>query len=64
MAGLLDALAQTWPARMAQDVWSAITLPRDVYQGRVDPLSPEAIGRANSLAGLMVGAPPMAQRKE
>jgi hypothetical protein len=55
MPGILELLAQTWPARLAQDAWSAATLPRDVYQGRVDPLSAEAIGRANSLAGLMLG---------
>lgn len=31
----LDRLAQTWPARLAQDAWSAATLPRDVATGRV-----------------------------
>lgn len=31
----LDRLAQTWPARLASDAWSAATLPRDVAAGRV-----------------------------
>jgi hypothetical protein len=57
MAGLLDILSQTWPARLAQDAWSGITLPRDVYQGKVDPLSADAIGRTTNLAMLtMLGA--------
>ena len=57
MAGGLDLLSQTWPARLAQDAWSGITLPRDVYQGKVDPLSADAIGRATNLAMLtMLGA--------
>mgnify|MGYP000930298379 CR=1 FL=1 len=55
MPGLLDMLSETWPARLAQDIWSGITLPRDVYQGKVDPMSPEGIARVNSLAGLMMG---------
>jgi len=55
--GILANLMQTWPARMAQDAWSGITLPRDVYQGRVDPGSAEAMGRINPLAMLMVGSP-------
>jgi len=45
MPGILELLSQTWPARLAQDAWSAATLPRDVYQGRVDPLSAEQYGR-------------------
>lgn len=32
---MLDRLSQTWPARLAQDAWSAATLPRDVAMGRV-----------------------------
>jgi hypothetical protein len=57
MPGLLDLLSQTWPARLAQDAWSGVTLPRDVYQGKVDPLSADAIGRATNLAMLaMLGA--------
>lgn len=57
MADILAKLMQTWPARMAQDVWSGVTLPRDVYQGTVDPGGPEALGRVNALAALMVGSP-------
>jgi hypothetical protein len=57
MPGLLDFLSQTWPARLAQGAWGGVTLPRDVYQGKVDPLSAEAIGRATNLAILpMFGA--------
>jgi hypothetical protein len=52
MPGLLDLLSQTWPARMGQAAWDAVTLPRDVYQGRINPLSAEGIGRAANLAGL------------
>lgn len=36
----------TWPARMAKDLYSAVTLPGDVAAGRVDPTSDEAIGRS------------------
>src|SRR5712692_1045986 len=61
MAGLLDMLSQTWPARLAQGAWAGVTLPRDVYNGKVDPLSAEAIGRATNLAILpmlgVTGAP-------
>jgi hypothetical protein len=61
MPGLLDALSKTWPARLAQDAWRGVTLPRDVYQGKVDPLSADAIGRATNLAMLTMlsatGAP-------
>lgn len=43
-------LGDTWPARIAKAAWSAAKLPGDVYQGKVDPLSEEAIGRAAELA--------------
>jgi hypothetical protein len=56
MPGILELLSQTWPARLAQDAWSAATLPRDVYQGRVDPLSAEALGRVTNLAMFASGA--------
>jgi hypothetical protein len=46
------ALGQTWPARAAQSAWQAVTLPADVYAGRVDPMSDEGIGRAFDMAGL------------
>lgn len=57
MAGILDLLSQTWPARLAQDAYTFVTAPRDAYQGKLDPLSPEGIARINGLAGLMVGTP-------
>lgn len=52
MPSLLDLLGQTWPARMAKSAYGAVTLPGDVYAGRVDPLSDEGIGRAADLAGV------------
>ena len=58
---ILQQLSQTWPARMAQSAVSAASLPGDVYSGRIDPMSQEAINRANDLAGLgitsTIGAP-------
>lgn len=50
-----DRLAQTWPAQLAQQAWGAFTLPGDVYAGRVDPNSPEAVNRAADMASLMAG---------
>jgi len=55
MPSLLDLLGQTWPARMAKSAYGAVTLPGDVYAGRVDPLSEEGIGRAADLGGLVMG---------
>lgn len=55
-SGLLDKLLQTWPARMAQSAWNAATLPGDVWNGKVDPLSEEGIGRATDLAGLTMSS--------
>jgi len=55
MPGILDLLSQTWPVRMGQGILGALTLPRDAYLGRVDPLSDEGIGRAADLAGLVMG---------
>ncbi|MBX2989455.1 MAG: hypothetical protein KF802_16320 [Bdellovibrionaceae bacterium] len=51
-----DKLSQTWPARMAQSAWNAATLPGDVWNGKVDPLSEEGIGRATDLAGLTMSS--------
>src|SRR6185437_5462304 len=45
-------LADTWPARLLKTVASAVTLPGDVYAGRVDPMSEEAIGRSADLASI------------
>lgn len=41
------------PAQIAKSIWSGITLPGDVYAGRVDPMSDEGIGRSLDLAGLL-----------
>src|SRR3990167_2121327 len=61
--GLLDKLAMTWPAKMAQAAWGGFTLPGDVYAGRVDPNSDEAVGRGADLARFLeVGALAMAPR--
>lgn len=51
-------LGQTWPAQAAKSVYGAATLPGDVYAGRVDPGSDEAIGRSFDLASALAGASP------
>lgn len=52
MPGVWDYLTtQSWPAKAAQSLWSAAQLPGDVYAGRTNPMSDEAIGRAADLAG-------------
>lgn len=38
-----------------ESIKSGVTLPHDVMAGDVDPLSPEGIGRALDMAGLMAG---------
>lgn len=43
-------LGDTWPARLAKDFYSAVTLPGDAYAGRVDPSSPEGMDRAMKMA--------------
>jgi len=50
-------LTDTWPARAAQSLYGAATLPGDVYAGRVDPTSQEAVGRAADLAGAVALGP-------
>jgi hypothetical protein len=54
-------LTDTWPARLAKSIYSAVTLPGDVYQGKAavpqsanmpGGQSTENIGRVNDLAGL------------
>lgn len=52
-----DKLAMTWPAKMGQAALSAFTLPGDVYAGRVNPNSDEAIRRSADLAGFVTGTP-------
>jgi hypothetical protein len=49
-------LGDTWPARLAKDIYSAVTLPGDVAQGNVSMwgedghTNPEVIGRSAELA--------------
>ncbi len=45
-------LGDTWPAKLAKSVYSAVTLPGDVMSGQtqVDPSNPEFIGRTLDLA--------------
>ena len=65
-ARIREALGQTWPAQMVKSAVSAMALPGDVYAGRVDPNSDEAIGRAADLAGLLTfgaGAAPAARNE-
>lgn len=50
---LWAALKQTWPAQVANAFYGAVTLPGDVYAGRVAPGGEEAIGRAADLAGML-----------
>jgi hypothetical protein len=52
-AGIKDAIMQSWPAELAKSAYGAATLPGDVYAGRVDPMSDEAVGRSAELAGLL-----------
>lgn len=44
---------QTWPEKALRAFWSAITLPGDVWQGKVDPASEESLQRAFDLAGVL-----------
>ncbi|MCG8403476.1 MAG: hypothetical protein MJA84_18050, partial [Firmicutes bacterium] len=53
-------LNESWPARLAQQAWSGMRLPGDVFEGRVDPFSDEAIRRSTDLATLAV-TPPVAK---
>ena len=43
-------LPTTWPARMAKDIYGAVTLPGDVVTGKADISTPEAQKRAFDLA--------------
>lgn len=57
----LEKLGQTWPARMAQDAYSAFQLPGQVYRGEVPVTgpdgrsNPDVIIRAADLAGMVTG---------
>lgn len=44
---------ESWPAKAAKSAWGAFTLPMEVYQGKVDPLSDEGIQRTADLAGMV-----------
>jgi hypothetical protein len=52
-ARIMDALAESWPAQLAKETYRAVTLPGEVYAGRVDPMSDEAVKRSFDLAGLL-----------
>lgn len=49
----MDKVGMTWPAKLAQALIGGVTLPGDVYAGRVNPNSDEAVGRAADLAGML-----------
>ena len=51
---ILDKLAETWPARLAKDIYSSAKLPGDVYSGvtQVDPSNPEFMSRVTTLGGM------------
>ena len=48
-----EKLGETSWGHLAKDVYSAVTLPGDVYAGKVDPMSPEGMDRARSAAMFM-----------
>ena len=50
---LMETLGETSWGKLAKDVYSAVTLPGDVYAGRVDPNSPEGLDRARGAALFM-----------
>lgn len=52
-AAIKDAIMQSWPVELAKSAYGAATLPGDVYAGRVDPMSDEAVQRSADFAGLM-----------
>jgi hypothetical protein len=53
-----EKLERTWPAKLAKTIYGAVTLPGDVLAGKVDPLSPEAIGRSADIAQIFNPAEP------
>lgn len=58
-----DALGQTLPAQLIKSIYQAARLPGDVYQGKIDPRSDEAISRAADFAGAAItGSMPFAVR--
>lgn len=56
---LAEALKTTWPYKAVQGLISGVTLPGDVYAGKVDPMSDEGFQRVQELAGVaMTGGIP------
>jgi hypothetical protein len=59
VASFLDLIGQTWPARLGRDFYQALTLPGDVYQGKVSMYgddghtNPEVIKRGADFASAM-----------
>lgn len=63
--GFSEALAQTWPARLAKDLWSGVTAPGDAITGKLQVFNPEtghvtdeAMARGRDLAGFVSPAAP------
>jgi hypothetical protein len=54
---------QTWPEKALRSLVDAFKLPGDVYQGEIDPSSPEASNRATELAGALIFGPAPIARK-
>jgi len=50
-----QALSETWPAQLARSIVGGAALPRDVYEGRVDPTSEIGIQRAMDLSSAVMG---------
>ena len=50
-----QSLSETWPAQLARSIVGGAALPRDVYEGRVDPTSEIGIQRAMDLSGAVMG---------
>lgn len=50
----MQKLGQTWPARLAKDVYSAAKLPGDIYAGntQIDLNNPEFMKRVTTLGGV------------
>lgn len=47
------SLFDDWVSRAVQNTWEAMKLPGDVFTGKVDPSSDEAVRRATDLAGAL-----------
>jgi hypothetical protein len=51
-------LGDTWPARLGKFILHAAALPREVWEGKVDPLSQEGIERSMDIATIFNPAEP------